>query len=81
MCSPVSYGWQASRRWRSKARINEYTMSHLISAAVLAFSLVQTASAPQTRGEQPAATQAKHTTVLFICPHGAAKSVLASAYF
>ena len=56
-------------------------MSHLISVAVLAFSLIHTPSAPQTRGEQPAATPATHTTVLFICPHGAAKSVLASAYF
>ena len=28
-----------------------------------------------------ATTGAKHTTVLFMCPHGAAKSVLASAYF
>lgn len=34
-------------------------------------------------GQQSAAntTQARRTTVLFMCPHGAAKSVLASAYF
>ena len=32
--------------------------------------------------QQPtAATPAKRPTILFICPHGAAKSVLASAYF
>jgi arsenate reductase len=29
----------------------------------------------------PTAPQAKRPTVLFLCPHGAAKSVLASAYF
>ena len=34
-------------------------------------------------GEQasPTTTAARPATVLFICPHGAAKSVLASAYF
>ncbi len=32
-------------------------------------------------GQRPPAQQGAHTTVLFMCPHGAAKSVLASAYF
>jgi protein-tyrosine-phosphatase len=36
-----------------------------------------------TSGQQstPPATSTKRPTVLFLCPHGAAKSVLASAYF
>jgi arsenate reductase len=39
--------------------------------------------APVASGQQspPTATHTKRPTVLFLCPHGAAKSVLASAYF
>ena len=39
--------------------------------------------AQSANGQQPPPTapQAKRPTVLFLCPHGAAKSVLASAYF
>lgn len=33
------------------------------------------------QGDSGAATSGKPPTVLFLCPHGAAKSVLASAYF
>jgi protein-tyrosine-phosphatase len=40
--------------------------------------LAQPANAQQP---SPAAAPARRPTVLFICPHGAAKSVLASAYF
>jgi len=40
--------------------------------------LAQSANGQQT---PPTAPQAKRPTVLFLCPHGAAKSVLASAYF
>jgi arsenate reductase len=41
------------------------------------------AVAPAASGQQspPTATQTKRPTILFLCPHGAAKSVLASAYF
>lgn len=40
------------------------------------------ALAPPASGQQsPPASEAKRPTVLFLCPHGAAKSVLASAYF
>lgn len=42
----------------------------------LALSAVGTAGLPQKTASPP-----KEPTVLFICPHGAAKSVLASAYF
>lgn len=54
-------------------------MSHLIFMVVLAVASMQTVSSAD-RANAPAADQ-KHTTVLFMCPHGAAKSVLASAYF
>ena len=50
-------------------------MLHAI--AVLALSLA-VASGPQAPS---AATAAHPTRVLFLCPHGAAKSVLASTYF
>ena len=50
-------------------------MFHLI--ALLAVSIATTAG-PQT---SPAAPAAQPTRVLFLCPHGAAKSVLASTYF
>jgi arsenate reductase len=52
-----------------------------------AFSIVAltllVVSAQSVNGQQPTttATQARRPTVLFLCPHGAAKSVLASAYF
>ena len=39
------------------------------------------ASVASERSQNPAPTSEKRPTVLFICPHGAAKSVLASAYF
>jgi protein-tyrosine-phosphatase len=35
----------------------------------------------EAQQNQTAAPQSKATRVLFLCPHGAAKSVLASAYF
>jgi protein-tyrosine-phosphatase len=47
--------------------------------AVLALVSMQAVSSAD-RAKAPAVQQ-KHTTVLFVCPHGAAKSVLASAYF
>src|SRR5262245_41676522 len=50
-------------------------MSYLAALTIVAVGLLQSAPA------KPAAVAGKHTTVLFICPHGAAKSVPASAYF
>ena len=41
-------------------------------------ALVPSTGAQQS---QPTAADGRRTTVLFMCPHGAAKSVLASAYF
>ena len=52
-------------------------MSHLLFIAALAFASMQTT--PLSDGVKGRTVQ--HTTVLFMCPHGAAKSVLASAYF
>jgi protein-tyrosine-phosphatase len=49
----------------------------IFAIAVLVI-LTQLANAQQS---PPTATQARRPTVLFLCPHGAAKSVLASAYF
>jgi len=49
-----------------------------IHAGVCAALLVTT-SAHQSQGTR--VTPAKPPTILFMCPHGAAKSVLASAYF
>jgi protein-tyrosine-phosphatase len=54
-------------------------MSHLVFMGVFALFSMQAVSSAD-RAKAPAAEQ-KHTTVLFMCPHGAAKSVLASAYF
>ena len=45
----------------------------------LVLMLVVTGEAQNTRPAVP--PQANATRVLFMCPHGAAKSVLASAYF
>src|SRR5262245_31322136 len=50
-------------------------MSLFTAIIIVAVGLLQSTPA------KPATAAAKHTTVLFICPHGAAKSVLASAYF
>jgi len=50
-------------------------MSLFTAITILAVGLLQGTPA------KPAPVATKHTTVLFICPHGAAKSVLASAYF
>lgn len=47
-------------------------------AAALPARASQSASTP---APMPAKTSGKSTNVLFMCPHGAAKSVLASAYF
>ena len=59
-------------------------MRRLVLAAVFLFSgavgVLPNAAAdlrPQTSKTQPG----KQPTVLFLCPHGAARSVLASAYF
>jgi len=49
-----------------------------ISALAFLVILTQLANAQQA---PPTATQGRRPTVLFLCPHGAAKSVLASAYF
>ena len=49
----------------------------IFAIAVLVI-LTQPANAQQS---PPTGTQARRPTVLFLCPHGAAKSVLASAYF
>ncbi len=52
---------------------------------VLLSILASSASADQATGQSPTPSALPGTgrppTVLFICPHGAAKSVLASAYF
>ena len=51
-------------------------------AAVLAGMCLATLGAAPARDAQTAAPpKAARPTVLFMCPHGAAKSVLASAYF
>ena len=50
-------------------------MSLLTAITIVAVGFLQSAPA------KPPAVAATHTTVLFICPHGAAKSILASAYF
>jgi arsenate reductase (thioredoxin) len=47
--------------------------------AVVFAAMVVTTSAHQSQGTR--VTPAKPPTILFMCPHGAAKSVLASAYF
>ena len=53
-----------------------------IAAIVLGLVAGATVAAqPQTTAPPPAAPPAKPPTILFLCPHGAAKSVLASAYF
>jgi protein-tyrosine-phosphatase len=51
----------------------------LAVGAMCAVSAVATAS--QQPHPQASAATAKPPTILFLCPHGAAKSVLASAYF
>jgi hypothetical protein len=48
---------------------------------VVAVALAVFASAARTDGRQAPVKEHQAETVLFICPHGAAKSVLASAYF
>ena len=50
-----------------------------LSAWLLSPSDLRARDVDQTRGPAPKAVAAP--TVLFMCPHGAAKSVLASAYF
>jgi arsenate reductase (thioredoxin) len=47
--------------------------------ALVVLALVGTAAAAQQPTASPATS--KPPTILFMCPHGAAKSVLASAYF
>jgi protein-tyrosine-phosphatase len=49
-----------------------------LTASAVVLLLARPGDAQNTR---PAGPQAKATHVLFMCPHGAAKSVLASAYF
>jgi protein-tyrosine-phosphatase len=54
-------------------------------AAVVPWVLASVVSAAPSAGQDPKPTtisgRTRPPTVLFICPHGAAKSVLASAYF
>jgi len=52
---------------------------HAAIHAVVYAAMLVTASAHPTQGTP--VTPAKPPTILFMCPHGAAKSVLASAYF
>jgi arsenate reductase len=54
-----------------------------LAVAVVGLTLVGTAVAVRTNQQPPSSApkNAKPPTVLFMCPHGAAKSVLASAYF
>lgn len=66
------YPRKATRRWRGLARVLV-----VVGGGVAALATIQ-AGAP-SQGTAPAARTP--TTVLFLCPHGAAKSVLASAYF
>jgi protein-tyrosine-phosphatase len=54
------------------------TVALLLTTSVSVLMLSLTGDAQSTG---PAGPQAKATQVLFMCPHGAAKSVLASAYF
>ena len=49
-----------------------------LTTSLVVLMLALTGEAQNT---PPAVPQAKATRVLFMCPHGAAKSVLASAYF
>jgi arsenate reductase (thioredoxin) len=60
------------------AALMRFVYRFTVIAVALLVVLAQPANAQQA---SPAATPAKRPTVLFICPHGAAKSVLASAYF
>lgn len=55
--------------------------THVWSVAILATIGVVLAAAGALRAQAKPATPAKPTNVLFMCPHGAGKSVLASAYF
>jgi protein-tyrosine-phosphatase len=50
-------------------------MTHMIALLTLSIALVAGGQSP------PAATATQPMRVLFLCPHGAAKSVLASTYF
>jgi arsenate reductase (thioredoxin) len=50
-------------------------------ALLIAVAVVLFTAAAESSGAQDATLNKRTPTVLFICPHGAAKSVLASAYF
>ena len=50
----------------------------IITALLVLVGNVTTLAGP---AQKPAAGSGKPPTILFMCPHGAAKSVLASAYF
>lgn len=53
-----------------------------LTLMVLTLALVGSAAFPDGQGPAAASpARQKQQTVLFMCPHGAAKSVLASAYF
>jgi protein-tyrosine-phosphatase len=57
-------------------------MNESVAVSVTTALAVVMLALPGCGQDNPAAApQAKATRVLFICPHGAAKSVLASAYF
>lgn len=61
-------------------------MSRLIIGSLIAVVLYTAASMAAAGQTQPGSngstrTDSKAPTILFMCPHGAAKSVLASAYF
>jgi arsenate reductase (thioredoxin) len=54
-----------------------------LHTVVVAMTMIISAAAitDAQSDRQPASREVKPPTVLFLCPHGAAKSVLASAYF
>ena len=51
------------------------------SALYVSFTCIGISGAPETAQEPSNTAKTSAPTVLFMCPHGAAKSVLASAYF
>lgn len=53
----------------------------LAGAAALVASLAAGGAAAVAQGREGDAKRGQPPTILFMCPHGAAKSVLASAYF
>jgi arsenate reductase len=52
-----------------------------IVLSIVSVSSLLIAASPDRQSQGSATKAAKPPTILFMCPHGAAKSVLASAYF